>query len=72
MVASTMAYSMSGWYGAGVEKPNENIGFDPIAVSLEDAVPVPEECRQVTPRTSAVGDFSGKGRDHQTKMANMN
>jgi hypothetical protein len=34
---------------AGFEKPDENVGFDPIAVSLEDRVPPAEEFRQIAP-----------------------
>ncbi len=41
---------------AGLEKPNENIGFDPITVSLEDRVPVAEEGWQVTPWTPRARD----------------
>src|SRR3546814_6074209 len=37
---------------AGLENPNENIGFDPITVSLEDGVPVAEGARQVAPRAA--------------------
>jgi hypothetical protein len=36
----------------GLEKSNENIAFDPIAVSLEDGVPVAEEDREVAPRAA--------------------
>jgi hypothetical protein len=41
---------------ARFEKPNENIGFDPIAVSLEDRVPIPEKGREVTPGASCPHD----------------
>ena len=34
----------------GVEKPPENIGFDPITVAFEHRVPVAEQTRQVPPR----------------------
>jgi hypothetical protein len=40
----------------GLEKPNENIGFDPIAVSLEDGVPTSEKGWKVTPRASRAHD----------------
>ena len=36
----------------GLEKPNGNIGFNPISVSLEDGVPVAEEGRKITPRAA--------------------
>lgn len=36
----------------GVEKLYETIGFDPIAVTLENGVPVSEEGWKVTPWTS--------------------
>src|SRR5262249_12197633 len=36
---------------AGLESPFENIGFDPVKISLEDRVPLPKEERKVTPRT---------------------
>jgi hypothetical protein len=41
---------------ACLEKPNENIGFDPTTVSREDTVPLPEEGRKITPRTSSPHD----------------
>ena len=41
---------------AGLEKPSKNAGFDPISVSFEDAVPVAQKGRQVTPRTSRSRD----------------
>jgi hypothetical protein len=41
---------------ASLEKPNENIGFDPIAVSLENRVPAPEEGWKIAPRTSCPHD----------------
>jgi hypothetical protein len=31
----------------GIEQPLEDIGFDPVAVSLEDRVPLAELSRQV-------------------------
>jgi len=37
---------------ASLEKPNENIGFDPVSVALEDGVPVAEKGRQITPGTA--------------------
>ena len=43
MVASTMAYSMSGSSEQASKSLDENIGFDPVAVALEDSVPVAEE-----------------------------
>jgi hypothetical protein len=36
----------------GLKQPDENIGFDPVAVALEDGVPVAEESRKITPWTS--------------------
>src|SRR6202795_4865666 len=38
--------------GAGLEKPGENIRFDPVAVALENSVPLAEERRKITPRAS--------------------
>jgi hypothetical protein len=52
IVASTMAYSMSGVSGAGLEKPGENVRFDPVAVALENSVPVAKERRKIAPRAS--------------------
>jgi hypothetical protein len=37
---------------AGLEKPNENIGLFPVAVSLKDGIPVAEDGRQVTLRAA--------------------
>ena len=42
MVASTMAYSMSGSSEPASKQPLENIGFHPVAIALEDGVPVAE------------------------------
>ena len=56
MVASTMAYSMSGGIRAGFEKLGENVRFDPVAVPLENSVPVAEHRRKVTPRGSRPHD----------------
>src|SRR6202790_2577995 len=36
--------------GAGLEKPGENVGFDPVAVALKNSVPVAEERWKITPR----------------------
>src|SRR4051794_24447137 len=33
----------------GIEKPLENVGLDPVAIPLEDGVPMAEPGRQVTP-----------------------
>jgi hypothetical protein len=41
---------------AGFEKPNENIGFDPVPISLEDRVSVAEEGWKVTPRAARAHD----------------
>src|SRR5262245_49892319 len=41
---------------AGLEQPSENAGLGPVAVALEDAVPVTEECRKIAPRTSCPRD----------------
>src|SRR5258705_12619328 len=38
--------------GAGLEKPGENIRFDPVAVALENSVPVAEQRRKITPRAA--------------------
>ena len=40
----------------GLEKPHENIGFDPIAISLEDGVPVAEKGRYISRRASSPHD----------------
>jgi len=37
---------------AGLEKPGENVRFDPVAVSLENSVPVAEERWKIAPGTS--------------------
>src|ERR1700676_868283 len=37
---------------AGLEKPGGNVRFDPVAVALENSVPVAEERRKITPRAS--------------------
>src|SRR5258705_4739776 len=42
--------------GAGLEKPGENIRFDPVAVALEKRVPVTEQRRKITPRASRPHD----------------
>src|SRR5260221_13514417 len=41
---------------AGLEKPLEDIRLHPIAISLEDGVPVPESGRQITPGASRSHD----------------
>src|SRR6267142_1937605 len=41
---------------AGLEKPGENVPFDPVAVALENSVPVAEERRKITPRASPPHD----------------
>src|SRR3984885_11760559 len=38
--------------GAGLEKPGENVRFDPVAVALENSVPVAKERRKIAPRAS--------------------
>jgi hypothetical protein len=45
-----------GLIGASFEKPNENIGFDPISVSLEDRIPTAEKGRKITPRAARTCD----------------
>ncbi|MBY0318679.1 MAG: hypothetical protein K2X72_08155 [Reyranella sp.] len=35
---------------AGLEKPDENIGFDPVAIALEHRVPLAEERSPRTPQ----------------------
>ena len=42
--------------GAGLKKPGENIRLDPVAVALEDSVPIAEERRKITPRASRPHD----------------
>src|SRR6266404_6585229 len=42
--------------GAGLEKPGENIRFDPVAVALENSVPVAEQRRKITPRAARPHD----------------
>ena len=41
---------------AGFEKPTKNAGFDPIAVSFEDRVPLAEEGRQIAPWAARTHD----------------
>src|SRR6202162_2620002 len=42
--------------GAGLEKPGENVRLDPVAVALENSVPVAEERRKITPGASRPHD----------------
>src|SRR5271156_5371838 len=42
--------------GAGLKKPGENVRLDPVAVALEDSVPIAEERRKITPRASRPHD----------------
>ena len=42
--------------GAGLEKPGENVRLDPVAVALENSVPLAEERRKITPRASRPHD----------------
>src|SRR5260370_30095601 len=56
MVASTMAYSMVWRVRAGLEKLGENVRFNPVAVPLENSVPVTENRRKITPRASRPHD----------------
>src|SRR6187455_1525628 len=42
--------------GAGLEKPCKNARLDPVAVALENSVPVAEERRKITPRASRPHD----------------
>ena len=44
------------FFRAGLEKPNENIGFDPTTISREGAVPLAEEGRQIAPRAPSPHD----------------
>ena len=37
---------------AGLEKPGEDVRFNPVAVTLENSVPVAEGRRKITPRAS--------------------
>jgi hypothetical protein len=41
---------------AGFEKSKEDIGFNPVAVSLENRVPLAEERRKVAPRAARPND----------------
>src|ERR1700733_10742310 len=41
---------------AGLEKSGENVGFDPVAVALENSVPVTEERWKITPRAARPHD----------------
>jgi hypothetical protein len=41
---------------AGLEQPDKNVDFYPVAVALEDSVPVAEKGRQVTPRAARPHD----------------
>jgi len=52
MVASIMAYSMSGSSEQASKEPDEYVALDPIAVALEDRVPLAEDLRKVAPRTA--------------------
>src|SRR5580700_5585833 len=42
--------------GAGLEKPGENVRLDPVAVALENSVPIAEERWKITPRASRPHD----------------
>ena len=42
--------------GTGLEKPGENVRFDPVAVTLENSVPVAEQRRKISPRASRPHD----------------
>src|SRR5690554_1745252 len=42
--------------GARFKNPSKNIGFHPVAVSLEDRVPFAEMRRQITPGTAGARD----------------
>src|ERR1700730_15181096 len=42
--------------GAGLEKLGENVRLDPVAVALENSVPIAKERRKITPRTSRPHD----------------
>src|SRR3979409_1432800 len=41
---------------AGLEKLSENVRFNPVAVPLENSVPVAKERRKIAPRTSRPHD----------------
>src|ERR1700716_3274274 len=41
---------------AGLEKLSENVSFNPVAVPLENSVPVAKERRKIAPRTSRPHD----------------
>jgi hypothetical protein len=41
---------------AGFQKPDENVGFDPITASPEDRVPLAEQGWKVTPRAACPND----------------
>src|ERR1700688_5038223 len=42
--------------GAVLKKPGENVRFDPVAVALENSVPIAEERRKITPRAARPHD----------------
>ena len=52
--------------GAGLENPGENIRFDPVAVALENSVPVAEQRRKITPR--AARPHNPKDRFHEAPV----
>src|SRR5262245_44148698 len=41
---------------AGIEEPLENIGFGPIAVALEDGIPLAKERRKIAPGAASPDD----------------
>src|SRR5215204_5663736 len=56
MVASTMAYSMSGWSETASKSCLKSIRFHPVSIPLEDRVPSAKRRQQVAPRTAGSGD----------------
>lgn len=56
MVASTMAYSMSGSSEQAWKSLTKTSAFKPIAIALEGYVPVPEKGRKVVPGISRPRD----------------
>jgi hypothetical protein len=58
MVASTMAYSMSGWSETTSKAVWKISAFHPVPIALEDGVPRAEQRRQIAPRAAERWPFS--------------
>jgi hypothetical protein len=56
MVASTMAYSMSGSSEAASKSRLKTLAFTPVSIPLEDGVPRPEQRWQIAPRAAGSRD----------------